>query len=115
MLNYIYSIIKRCNSDKNGKLESDSLRLIFAFILINLIFPFIVLYIKFQDQILYANIFTIILFSLLIAFLIVYPFIHAFYPGYKYLEKVKSYSKEKAYFILILISAPSLLYLFINK
>lgn len=115
MLNYIYSILKRCNNDQNGKMESNFFRLISAFIFINIFFPFLIFYFKFQDQIDNANIFNKMIFFLSIAFLMVYPFIHAFYPGYKYLDKVKSYSKEKAYIILILISSPNLIYLFFNR
>ena len=114
MFDFIYSILKRFNTNDDNKLDSfNFIRIIFLFFFVNLVVPFIVLYAKYSYLIEgKSSVFQFITF-LIIGFVIMYPFLRVIYPGYKYLDKVKNYNDGTNFVFLVLLFLPSLLFLFL--
>jgi hypothetical protein len=110
MLNYLYSIFRRINTDKNQKFNPFWFyRMIFAF------FAGIValgIFLITNSDKLNSSLIVVIL-CLLFAFILVYPFIYALTSGYTYLEKVKEYTDLKAWIIGVFIIFLPVLLLFI--
>ncbi len=110
MFNFIYSILKRCSLNKDKSLGGlNFYRIIVIFILIYIFAPLIYLFITFQKSIENANSTIQIIISIIIGFIILYPFLRIIHPGYKYLDKVKNYDTATAYLYLMLLFLPALL------
>ncbi len=111
MMNYIYSVFKRSNSNSsNGFGSTFFMKYVIVTVSSCVFFTFSSLI--YIEDLLFENSNTVFEFfiGLSCAFIVIYPFFYAMIPGYTYLDSVQKYSTLKAIVISYLIAiSPTLL------